>query len=178
MSIPNFKDYMINQHSKERILTRFGITAKNVDKWLGRLMQEAKYDSKQKGNGRLRYRWEDIVIVVDPKQHEVVTVFSEDKDQIPVAVNKRQLNPELKIELDKCLDNFIKRKEQRVALMIGANGASIANHSEKIKKSRTSSKNVENHYSEIVKSYHAMDVEITKAEAMIEEAELVRSDFL
>lgn len=177
MSIPNYKDYMINSHSKARMLTRFGISAKHVDSWLSHLMQEAKYDSKQKGNGRVRYRWEDIVIVVDPRQREVITVFSEDKDQIPVAELKRQVTPELKTELDKCLDGFIRRKRQHVATKVIEKGVSIAEHSEKIKDPRTRPDYVETHYLEIVKSYREIDSEITKAETAIKEAERIRSEF-
>ncbi|UNL37807.1 hypothetical protein G8B26_05885, partial [Limosilactobacillus reuteri] len=112
MGVKNFPLYKVTEHAKDRILTRFNITKTEFDGWMSRLLSQGEFVEKQ-NNNREKYRLHDIVFVIDTRQKQVITVYSENEhDDNGFKVNT---NPEVKSAINKALDLLIKQKKVRTA---------------------------------------------------------------
>lgn len=67
MGVKNYQQYTVTSHAKERVLSRFNITNKEFDDWMTRLLSQSTYVETQ-DNNRTKYRYNDIVLIVDSKQ--------------------------------------------------------------------------------------------------------------
>ena len=108
MGVKNFPLYKVTEHAKERILTRFNITKTEFDGWMSRLLSQGEFVEKQ-NNNREKYRLHDIVFVIDTRQKQVITVYSENEhDDNGFKVNT---NPEVKSAINEALDLLVKQKK-------------------------------------------------------------------
>ena len=63
MSVPDYKQYSIKDHAKQRVLTRFNIISSEINSWMTRLLSQATFVRKDKDyKNRSLYRFNDIEI--------------------------------------------------------------------------------------------------------------------
>lgn len=113
MAVKDYSKYIITDHAKERILTRFNITNRELDPWLTRLMKQCHFVEKQ-DNGNTKYRLNDVVLIANSRQKKVVTVYSlnEIDDQEHLTKN---VNPEVRSFMTDSLNNFLSHKRIETA---------------------------------------------------------------
>lgn len=112
MGIPNPEEYTITLHATERIKQRFGQTKDTLGDWANRLLKECVF-VKREENGRDRYRYQDIAIILDVKKRQVITMFPDPQDAI--KLEKKPLNPELQTSVNKMVDDFLRFKRHETA---------------------------------------------------------------
>lgn len=74
MEVLNSQMYRISEHAFERLDEIFNIPRGKAYKWLRRLLKNVEFIKKDP-NSCERYRYKEIVIVLSPINHIVVTVF-------------------------------------------------------------------------------------------------------
>lgn len=108
MGVRNYQSYKLTEHARDRIYSRFNITKNEIDVWLSRLLSQCAFVEDQ-DNGRKKYRFNDIVVVVDPKQLHIVTVYSENAhDDMAIGTFT---NPEIKSTINQALTSMIKKRK-------------------------------------------------------------------
>ena len=130
MGVKNFPLYKVTEHAKERILTRFNITKTEFDGWMSRLLSQGEFVEKQQDN-REKYRLHDIVFIINTRQKQVITVYSENEhDDNGFRVNT---NPEVKSAINEALDLLVKQKKVRTAGKIYDNIQAMMDYCERMK---------------------------------------------
>lgn len=115
MGVKNFPLYKVTEHARTRAQTRFNIAKSEMDTWMTRLLSQAVYVETTKPH-REKYRLNDIVVIVDPVQKMVVTVYSENEhDDFAVATHT---NPEVKSVINHVLGTMIKQKRVKTAIKV------------------------------------------------------------
>lgn len=169
MSVKNYTMYTVTAHAKDRILTRFNITDDEFDRWIQRLLQQCVYVETQ-DNGRVKYRYNDIVVIVNQKKRTVITVFSENEhDDIPTNVHT---NPEIKSAINKALRQFSNKKKIEVAKKIHDDLAKMLNANERMINPGTTYLNANNAWDDFVRSFDKVKKRVETGRALINEAEV------
>lgn len=112
MGVTNASDYTITPHASEQIKKRFGQTLDTMRGWVERLLKLSEF-VKHEENGRDRYRYQDIAIILDAKKRQVITMFPDPQDAI--KLDKKPLNPELQTSVNEMIAKFLENKRQEVA---------------------------------------------------------------
>ena len=168
MSVKNYTMYTVTAHAKERILTRFNITDDEFDRWIQRLLQQRVY-VKTQDNGRVKYRYNDIVVIVNQKKRTVITVFSENEhDDIPTNVHT---NPEIKSAINQALQQFSNKKKIEVAKKIHDDLAKMLNANERMINPGTTYLNANNAWDDFIEAFDKVKSRVNSGRALINEAE-------
>ena len=168
MSVKNYTMYTVTAHAKERILTRFNITDDEFDRWIQRLLQQCVYVETQ-DNGRVKYRYNDIVVIVNQKKRTVITAFSENEhDDIPTNVHT---NPEIKSAINQALQQFSNKKKIEVAKKIHDDLAKMLNANERMINPGTTYLNANNAWNDFVEAFDKVKSRVNSGRALINEAE-------
>lgn len=168
MSVRDYTMYTVTAHAKDRILTRFNITNKELDTWIQRLLQQCTYVETQSKN-RTKYRLNDIVVIVDPKKRAVVTVYSENAyDDIPVNTHT---NPEIKSAINRALEQFSNKKKVETAKKIHQDLAKMLSANERMINPGTTYLNANNAWDDFVAAFDAVKSKVDSGRTLISEAE-------
>lgn len=168
LSVREYTMYTVTAHAKDRILTRFNITNKELDVWIQRLLQQCTYVETQSKN-RAKYRLNDIVVIVDPKKRAVVTVYSENAyDDIPVNTHT---NPEIKSAINRALEQFSNKKKVETAKKIHQDLAKMLSANERMINPGTTYLNANNAWDDFVAAFDAVKSKVDSGRTLISEAE-------
>ena len=172
MSVPDFKSYSMRDHAKDRLLTRFNITKNEQGPWLNRLLGQATFLRKDKDHSnRSLYRFNDIVIVLDTKQKEVVTIFSQDRDDTHAVSSDMKVVPEVKEAVNEAMNTLIVTKKKQLASRIYGSTNLLSETVSKMTNPYTNDRYVEKNWDELVKNYKAIRDEYDKALVAINDAQ-------
>jgi len=172
MGVPDYKQYSMKDHARERLLTRFNITKQETHSWLSRLLSQAVFERKDKDfKNRSLYRFNDIVVVVDTKQKEVVTVFSQDRDDTHAVSSDMSVVPEVKEAVNEAMNKLIVTKKKQLASRIYGSTNLLSETVSKMTNPYTNDRYVEKNWDELVKNYKAIRDEYDKALVAINDAQ-------
>lgn len=172
MSVPDYKSYSIKDHAQQRVLTRFNIVGSELHSWMNRLLGQATFQHKDKDfKNRSVYRFNDIVIIVDTKQKEVVTVFSQDRDDTHAVSSDMSVVPEVKVAVNDAMNKFIVTKKKQLASKIMGNTNLLADTVSKMNNPYTNDRYVEKNWDELVEHYKSIRDEYDKTLVAIRDAQ-------
>ena len=167
MGVKNFPLYKVTEHAKERILTRFNITKTEFDGWMSRLLSQGEFVEKQ-NNNREKYRLHDIVFVIDTRQKQVITVYSENEhDDNGFKVNT---NPEVKSAINEALDLLVKQKKVRTAGKIYDNIQAMMDYCERMKSPHVNHRFADIAWEQLLNEFNHMDKILSGSLEVIDEA--------
>lgn len=168
MGVQNFQQYKLTEHARDRIYDRFNITKNEMDSWLSRLLSQSTF-VEDEGDGRKKYRLNDIVVIVNTKQQCVVTVYSENEhDDIPY---KAQTNPEVKSVINDALKELILKRKIKTARKL-SNALNTANNAcSRMIKPGTNYRFIESNWDKLISSLEEVDKTKTTGLNVINEAE-------
>lgn len=172
MSVPDYRNYSMKEHAKQRLLTRFNLTKDMQASWMTRLLSQATFLRKDKDyKNRSLYRFNDIVVVVDTKQKEVVTVFSQDRDDTHAVSSDMSVVPEVKEAVNEAMNKLIVTKKKQLASRIYGSTNLLSETVSKMTNPYTNDRYVEKNWDELVKNYKAIRDEYDKALVAINDAQ-------
>lgn len=167
MGVKNFPLYKVTEHAKERILTRFNITKTEFDGWMSRLLSQGEFVEKQ-NNNREKYRLHDIVFVIDTRQKQVITVYSENEhDDNGFKVNT---NPEVKSAINEALDLLVKQKKVRTAGKIYDNIQAMMDYCERMKSPHVNHRFADIAWEQLLKEFNEIRQTLDGSMQVISEA--------
>lgn len=173
VGVKNYQQYTVTSHAKERVLNRFNITNKEFDDWMARLLSQSTYVETQ-DNNRVKYRYHDVVVIADPKQKSVVTVYSLNAHD-DIAVHERT-NPEIKSAINKALTDFIDQKKRRVAINIRENLQKSLAANRKMINPNTNYRFTNLAWDDFIKTFNKVKAQVEAAELVIKEAEMKKDE--
>ena len=172
MSVPDYKQYSMKEHAKQRLLTRFNLTKDMQASWMTRLLSQATFQHKDKDfKNRSVYRFNDIVIIVDTKQKEVVTVFSQDRDDSHAVSSDVKVVPEVKEAVNEAMKKLIVNKKKQLASRIYGSTNLLSETVSKMTNPYTNDRYVEKNWDELIKNYKAIRDEYDKSMVAINDAQ-------
>ncbi|WP_311408361.1 hypothetical protein [Liquorilactobacillus uvarum] len=77
MTVLNHKKYRITDHGFERLRERFGVHRNKAYGWLDWVLYNADYESTSP-NGAEIYKYHEIVVVLNPLSHTLVTAYQDE----------------------------------------------------------------------------------------------------
>lgn len=167
MGVKSFPLYKVTEHAKERILTRFNITKTEFDGWMSRLLSQGEFVEKQ-NNNREKYRLHDIVFVIDTRQKQVITVYSENEhDDNGFKVNT---NPEVKSAINEALDLLVKQKKVRTAGKIYDNIQAMMDYCERMKSPHVNHRFADVTWGQLMNEFNQIQHALESSGQVIEEA--------
>ena len=167
MGVKNFPLYKVTEHAKERILTRFNITKTEFDGWMSRLLSQGEFVEKQ-NNNREKYRLHDIVFVIDTRQKQVITVYSENEhDDNGFKVTT---NPEVKTAINEALDLLVKQKKVKTAGKIYNNILSMLDCCERMKNPHVNHRFADVTWGQLLKEFNEIRKTLDGSMQVISEA--------
>lgn len=167
MAITNWSEYTLTSHAKDRILTRFNITADELDSWLGRLLKQCHYDGPAHNNNA-KYRLRDIAVIVNPRAKKIVTVYAlNEEDDTPV---KAALNPEVQSFLNEQFTQYAKQKRTATAQKIQADLETALVANQKMLSNHTSTRYVDQAWEALMDSLMSVQKETQSANELIKQA--------
>ncbi len=167
LAIANWAEYTLSGHAKERVLARFNITTKELGPWLERLLTQCTYVGSAKNNDA-KYRLRDIVMIVDPQQKKIVTVYSQNEyDDNPVRVS---LNPEVQSFLNKSFQSYAKHKRTTTARKINEYLENALDANQRMLNARTRGDYIDTAWQELVDNVIEIKRTVDSAEALIKQA--------
>lgn len=168
VGVNNYQQYKVTTHAKDRILTRFNITNKEFDEWVARLLSQCTYVETQENN-RVKYRYHDIVLIVDPKQKSVITVYSINAhDDISVH---EHTNPEIKSVINKALTDFVAQKKRNSAIGIHEALENALEANSKMIKPSANYRFTDKAWDDFIKAFHQVKEKVEAAEMILQEVE-------
>lgn len=172
MSVPDYKQYSMKDHAQQRVLTRFNIIGSELNKWMQRLLSQATFVRKDKDfKNRSVYRFNDIVIIVDTKQKEVVTIWSQDRDDSHAVSSDVKVVPEVKEAVNEAMKKLIVNKKKQLASRIYGSSNLLSETVSKMTNPYTNDRYVEKNWDELAKNYKAIRDEYDKALVAINDAQ-------
>ncbi|WP_323062292.1 hypothetical protein [Limosilactobacillus reuteri] len=167
MGVKNFAAYKVTEHAKERILTRFNITNKEFDSWISRLLSQSTFVERQEGF-REKYRLNDIVLIIETRQKQVITVYSQNEhDDISF---KAATNPEIKSVINEALDLMIKQKKVRTAGKIYDNIQAMMDYCERMKSPHVNHRFADVAWEQLLKEFNEIRKTLDGSMQVISEA--------
>ncbi|WP_323058327.1 hypothetical protein [Limosilactobacillus reuteri] len=173
MGVKNYQQYTVTSHAKERVLSRFNITNKEFDDWMTRLLSQSTYVETQ-DNNRTKYRYNDIVLIVDSKQKSVVTVYSLNAHD-DIAIHEKT-NPEVKATINKALDEFIDQKKRRVAINIRDDLKKSLDSNSRMIKRHANYRFTNRAWDDFLEAFNKIKGQVETAEVIIKEAEMKKNE--
>lgn len=172
MGVPNYENYTVSEHAKERILTRFNITNAELPKWIGRLLSQCVYEQTQE-DGRHRYRLHDLVVIVNPKTKTVITVY--DKSANEVSAIKMPTNPEIQTVIVNALDDYENQKKVKIAIQITDLLAKSYEANQRMIKPYANYRFTNKSYDEMVGYLDQVHEILSKGKTLLKEAEVKKN---
>lgn len=167
MGVKNFPLYKVTEHAKERILTRFNITKTEFDGWMSRLLSQGEFVEKQQDN-REKYRLHDIVFIINTRQKQVITVYSENEhDDNGFKVTT---NPEVKTAINEALDLLVKQKKVKTAGKIYNNILSMLDCCERMKNPHVNHRFADVTWGQLMNEFNQIQHALESSGQVIEEA--------
>lgn len=166
--MPNYAQYTITDHAKDRALHRFGVVDSEVGKWSNRLLSQGVYDQTQE-NHRQKYHWHDIVFIIDPRQKSVITFYSQGENEIQVA--KDNTNPEVQTVVKQALDKYISQKKVYLANKIHDDLVKALDANNRMIKPYANYRFTDRSWDEFIKAFHAINLVVDSGNELIKEAE-------
>lgn len=177
MSVPDYRNYSMKEHAKQRLLTRFNLTKDMQASWMTRLLSQATFLRKDKDyNNRSLYRFNDIVIVLDTKQKEIVTIWSQDRDDSHAIGTDVKVVPEVKEALNDAMDSLIDGKKRFLATKIESHAMNLAETASKMTNPKTNSRYIEKNWDILIEEYSFIRDEMDKAKIVIGEAQRLKNN--
>lgn len=173
MGVKNYQQFTVTSHAKERVLSRFNITNKEFDEWMTRLLSQSTYVETQENN-RVKYRFNDIVVIIDSKQKSVVTVYSLNAhDDITVC---KKTNPEVKTAINEALTEFISQKKRRVAISIRENLERSLDANNRMVNLNANYRFTNRAWDDFIDAFSKVKKQVEAAELVIKEAEMKKNE--
>mgnify|MGYP000874968019 CR=1 FL=1 len=172
--VPDYKSYSINSHAKSRLLTRFNLVKADLNNWLNRYLLNATYlrDDKNDKTRKL-YALNDIIAVLDTKQKEIVTIWSQDRDDMTAIAKEPTYNPEVKSAINKAMRDLILDKKRILAETIYEDAQALAETAYKVASPHTNIKYVEPNWKLLIEHYDKIEYKMKSTSLILKEAESV-----
>ena len=171
--INNYQEYTVTEHAQERILSRFNITKAELDKWMGRLMKQCTYVEFQNEH-RFKYRLHDIVLITDPKQKEIVTVYSiNEHDDTPVT---KRTNPEEQTAIKEAVKKLVDTKRIKTANKISKKVKAMYEANQKMTNPNTRHDFTNRAWEEFIQNFNDVRSIVDSAQCIIQEAQQKAED--
>ena len=168
MAVKNYEQYTVTEHAKKRILTRFNITNKEFDEWLARLLSQCTYLETQ-DNKRMRYRLNDIIVVIDPKQHTVVTVYSQNENEIDIS--SAPTNPEIQTVIKEALNDYMNKTKVSLAVKLQESIQQAYDANQRMINPYSNYRYTNKSWDEFCKAYETITSIVESGKSLLNEAE-------
>ena len=168
MGVRNYQSYVVTKHARSRIMDRFNITENEMKGWVARLLAHAELQEGD-SDGRRKYRYKDIVVILDETVKSVITVYSQNQyDDFQVDYHT---NPEVKSVINKALGDYITHKKIKIAVKINDYLEKAYQSNSKMVKPYTNYRFATKSWENMIKNFKAAQDELEKGMGLIEEAE-------
>lgn len=168
MGIRNYQEYTVTAHAQDRILTRFNITKAGLDKWLARLLSQCVYVETE-SERRFKYRKDDIVVIADPKQRAIITVYSiNEHDDNTVG---EHTTPEVQTVLREAVRKFSDTKRVKTAMKISEDVKKMYEANLRMTNPNTPHKFTNRAWEEFVLTFNQVRSVVDSTQSVIDEAE-------
>ena len=168
MGVKDYPSYIVTEHAKERIYSRFNITKNEFDAWVSRLMSQSTFVENKDGFMK-KYRLNDVVLIVDSKQKKLVTVYSQNEyDDTEIH---EHTNPEVKSAINAALRDMIKRRKVKTAVKIHDNLQAVLDACDRMVNPYTNFRFTDRNWDELITNFMEVKKAVETGMNVIEEAE-------